>query len=52
MKKWLTLIGFCLANFSNGIGFGVYTDNLEIFANQYQTSVNIIQNTFYIGLVA
>lgn len=32
MKKWTTLIGFCVTTFSNGIGFGIYTCNLPIYA--------------------
>ena len=38
MKNWATLIGFCLTNFSNGMGFGIYTDNLDVYAREYQTT--------------
>jgi len=51
MKNWTTLIGFCFAGFTNGIGFGIYTCNLPIYAAEFQTTVQAMQNTFYIGLV-
>lgn len=51
MSEWLTLLGFCLANFSNGSGFGLYTSNLQSYALYFQTSEQALQNTFYIGLI-
>lgn len=42
MQEWASLIGFCLTCFSNGIGFGVYTCNLSIYANAYQTTANAL----------
>lgn len=51
MRKWATLVGFCMANFSNGLGFGLYTNNLSLYAAYYQTSMSVMENTFYIGLV-
>ena len=51
MKKWLTLIGYCLANFSNALIFGLYSSNISSFADFYNTSESNIENLFYVGLI-
>jgi len=35
VQKWLTLAGYCFANFSNAIGFGLYFTNLNAFSVYY-----------------
>ena len=51
MKKWFTLLGYCLANFANAAGFGIYTNNLTSFAKFYHTSESSIENLYYIDLL-
>ena len=51
IQKWLTLTGHCFANFANGIGFGLYFSNLNVFSVYYDITTSTITNTFYIGLI-
>ena len=50
-QKWLTLTALSLSTFSNAIGFGIYFTNAKIFANYYDVGVDIIEYTFFIGLM-
>ena len=35
MKQWTTLIGYSLVTFTNALGFGIFTNNLEAYSLYY-----------------
>jgi hypothetical protein len=50
-ERWIVLFSYCLVAFSNASGFGIYTSNLDIYAEEYNTTPDALSNTFYIGLL-
>jgi hypothetical protein len=51
MKNWMTLLGFCLVNFNNALGFGIYTNSFDTFALYFNVQENTFSIMYDIGLI-
>ena len=50
MRQWTTLIGYSLVTFTNALGFGIFTNNLEAYSLYYNVKEDTFSTIYNFGL--